>query len=107
MPSVRLGARGLGGKKTELTANRSHAALPEYGPALRRTLDHKLAKLRHDVKKILPFQPAIICRTSARFFSADFHTYDVQKYYLSPSPAAVFCLTAFAAMTFCGLGFVA
>jgi hypothetical protein len=56
MPSARLGARGLGGKKTELTANRSHAALFEYARALRRTLDHKQAKLRHAVKKIFYFR---------------------------------------------------
>jgi hypothetical protein len=51
MPSARLGARGLGGKKTELTANRSHAAQLEYAPALRHALDDKPAKLRQDVKK--------------------------------------------------------
>jgi len=51
MPSARLGARGLGGKKTELTANRSHAARYEYDAPLRHALDHKLAKLRQNVKK--------------------------------------------------------
>jgi hypothetical protein len=51
MPSARLGARGLGGKKTELTANRSHAAQFMYAPSLRHALDDKLAKLRHVVKK--------------------------------------------------------
>jgi hypothetical protein len=50
MSSARLGARGLGGKKTELTANRSHAALSLYDPSLRHALDDKLAKLRQDVK---------------------------------------------------------
>jgi hypothetical protein len=50
MSSARLGARGLGGKKTELTANRSHAAQLHYDPALRHALDDKLAKLRQDVK---------------------------------------------------------
>jgi hypothetical protein len=49
--SIRLGARGLGGKKTELTANRFHGALCEYGRPLRHALDDKLAKTRHFVKK--------------------------------------------------------
>jgi hypothetical protein len=47
MPSARLGARGLGGKKTEQTANRSHAARSNHVVALRRALDHKRAKPRH------------------------------------------------------------
>ena len=51
--SVRLGARGLGGKKTELTANRFHGALSEYGRPLRHALDDKLAKTRHFVKNSL------------------------------------------------------
>ena len=49
--SIRLGARGLGGKKTELTAKRFHGALVKYGRPLRHALDDKLAKLRHAVKK--------------------------------------------------------
>jgi hypothetical protein len=53
MYSARLGARGLGGKKTEQTANRFHAALSEYASPLRHALDDKLAKLRHVYKKIL------------------------------------------------------
>jgi hypothetical protein len=48
--SIRLGARGLGGKKTELTAKRFHGALSEYGCPLRHALDDKLAKTRHFVK---------------------------------------------------------
>jgi hypothetical protein len=67
MPSVRLGARGLGGKKTELTANRSHAALLEYARALRRALDHKLAKLRQDVKNFLYFR-LLYLGSAIRFF---------------------------------------
>jgi hypothetical protein len=55
MLSARLGARGLGGKKTELTANRFHAAPFEYAPPLRHALDDKLAKLRHVVKKFFVF----------------------------------------------------
>jgi hypothetical protein len=53
--SIRLGARGLGGKKTELTANRFHGALSEYGRPLRRALDDKLAKTRHFVKNYLSY----------------------------------------------------
>ena len=60
MPSARLGARGLGGKKTELTANRFHAALSEYDPPLRHALDDKLAKLRHVVKKFFVFAEQMI-----------------------------------------------
>jgi hypothetical protein len=52
MPSARLGARGLGGKKTELTANRFHVAQRKHDPPLRHALDDKLAKLRHIVKKL-------------------------------------------------------
>jgi hypothetical protein len=59
MSSARLGARGLGGKKTELTANRSHAALIECAPPLRHALDDKLAKLRHAVKKFFVFAEQI------------------------------------------------
>src|SRR5208282_3278105 len=103
MPSARLGARGLGGKKTELTANRSHAALPEYGPALRRALDHKLAKLRHDVKKILLLPPAITRPPPARSFESIFHTEPIERFYLSLSPASVFGLTVLAARTFWAL----
>jgi hypothetical protein len=55
MHSARLGARGLGGKKTELTANRFHAAQLEPAPPLRHALDDKLAKLRHLVKKFFGF----------------------------------------------------
>jgi hypothetical protein len=51
MTSARPGARGLGGKKTELTANRFHAARRKYDRPLRHALDDKLAKLRHIVKK--------------------------------------------------------
>jgi hypothetical protein len=51
--SIRLGARGLGGKKTELTAKRFHGALCEYGRPLRHALDDKLAKTRHFVKNYL------------------------------------------------------
>ena len=51
MYSARLGARGLGGKKTELTANRFHGAQGKYAPPLRHALDDKPAKLRHTAKK--------------------------------------------------------
>jgi hypothetical protein len=74
MSSARLGARGLGGKKTELTANRSHAARFEYDPALRRALDDKLAKLRHDVKKILAIPPARIRQLSRSISRVQFST---------------------------------
>jgi hypothetical protein len=53
--SIRLGARGLGGKKTELTAKRFHGALYEYGRPLRHALDDKLAKTRHFVKNSLSY----------------------------------------------------
>jgi hypothetical protein len=51
MNSARLGARGLGGKKTELTANRFHGAQGKYARPLRHALDDKPAKLRHTAKK--------------------------------------------------------
>ena len=53
MYSARLGARGLGGKKTELTANRFHGAQGKYDRPLRHALYDKLAKLRHTRKKFL------------------------------------------------------
>jgi hypothetical protein len=64
MSSARLGARGLGGKKTELTANRFHAAPFLYDPSLRHALDDKLAKLRHVVKKFLVFMEQMIVWTN-------------------------------------------
>ena len=62
--SIRLGARGLGGKKTELTANRFHAAQLQYAPPLRHALDDKLAKLRHLVKKFFVLHRQLIVRTN-------------------------------------------
>jgi hypothetical protein len=64
MHSARLGARGLGGKKTELTANRFHGALSEYARPLRHALDDKLAKLRHIVKNYLSCIDQMIVRTN-------------------------------------------
>ena len=61
---ARLGARGLGGKKTELTAKRFHGALSEYGRPLRHALDDKLAKLRHVVKKFLVFMEQMMVWTN-------------------------------------------
>src|SRR3984957_19120773 len=61
--SVRLGARGLGGKKTELTAYLFHGALSEYDHPLRHALDHKLAKTRHFVKNSLSYSDQLIVWT--------------------------------------------
>jgi hypothetical protein len=66
MSSARLGARGLGGKKTELTANRFHAAQPKHDLPLRRALDDKLAKLRHIVKKMLCPLSTIVNRANKK-----------------------------------------
>src|SRR5271155_5796348 len=98
MPSARLGARGLGGKKTELTANRSHAARFQHERVLRRTLDHKPAKLRHVVKKFLYFR-----RTPSQLPVGLKLDQIVVTSYLSLSPFSVLGLTVFAAMIFCAL----
>jgi hypothetical protein len=64
MNSARLGARGLGGKKTEQTANRFHGAQGKYGPPLRHALDGKLAKLRHVAKNFFVSIDQLIVQTN-------------------------------------------
>src|SRR5271156_3681761 len=95
MPSARLGARGLGGKKTELTANRSHAARFEYARSLRRALDDKLAKLWRDVKKLLYFRTP-----SSQLLVGLKLDQIIVTPYLSLSPFSVLGLAVFAATTF-------
>jgi hypothetical protein len=64
MNSAHLGARGLGGKKTELTANRFHGAQAKYAPPLRHALDDKPAKLRHIAKNFFVCIDQLMVRTN-------------------------------------------
>src|ERR1700759_1308267 len=103
MSSARLGARGLGGKKTELPANRSHAAHSKHDRALRRALDHKPAKLRHLDKKYSFSFGYYNSAVAVRFYRTGTLLVFCPGAYLPLSSVTVLGLTVFAATTFCAL----